>query len=64
MTKLRFLVLVAIILQLPFYSIGQFSREQAKDLVLNQILAHDTGHINVYSSYDAKSDPNGLILIT
>jgi len=63
MTKLRFLLLVAIILQLPFNSIGQFSREQAKDLVLNQILTADTGHINVYSSYDAKSDPNGLILI-
>jgi hypothetical protein len=63
MTKLRFLLLVAIILQLPFYSVGQFSREQAKDLVLNQILAHDTGHFNVYSSYDTKSDPNGLVLM-
>jgi hypothetical protein len=50
MTKLRLLIFIAIILQLPFYSNGQFSREQAKALVLNQILVADTGHIDVYAS--------------
>ena len=63
MTKLRFLLLIAIILQLPFHSIGQFSREQAKTLVLKQILAADTGLINVYSSYDTISGTDSLILL-
>jgi hypothetical protein len=62
MVKLRFLFLIAIILQLPFNSIGQFSHQQAIDLVLNKILAADTGHINVYSS-DTIIDTSSLILI-
>jgi len=64
MIKLRFLLLIAIIFQLPFYSIGQFSRDKAKALVLNQILVADTGHISVYSSYDSISDTTGIILLT
>jgi thiol-disulfide isomerase/thioredoxin len=63
MTKLRFLFLFAIILHLPFISKGQFSRDQAKALVLDQILVADTGHINVYSSYDTISSEDSLVLI-
>jgi hypothetical protein len=63
MTKLRLLWLIAIILQLPILSQGQFSREQAKELVLKQVLVSDLDHINVYSSFDAKSDPVGLNLM-
>jgi hypothetical protein len=61
MSKLRFLFLFAMILQLPFTSIGQFSHQQAIDLVLNKILVADTGHINVYSS-DTTIDTSTLIL--
>jgi hypothetical protein len=63
MTKLRLLGLIAILLQLPFLSLGQFTREQAKELVLKQVLFSDIDHINVYSSFDAKSDPVGLNLM-
>ncbi len=63
MIKLRFLILIAIILQLPFYSSGQFTRQKAIDLVLNQILASDTGYINVYSSYDTIPDTSNIILL-
>lgn len=62
MAKLRLLWLIAIILQLPFFSQGQFSRQQAENLVLNQVLVNDLDHINVYSSLDLHSDPNGLTL--
>jgi len=62
MTKLRFLGLFAVILLLPFFSLGQFTRQQAKDLVLKQILASDTGHIKVYSSLDTIPDTSNIIL--
>jgi hypothetical protein len=62
MTKLRFFLLITIILQLPFVSIGQFSRQQAIKLVLNQILDADTSQINVYSSYDTIPDTSYIIL--
>jgi len=61
MTKLRFLCLFAVILLLPFFSLGQFTRQQAKDLVLNQILSSDTGHIKVYSSLDTVPDTSKII---
>jgi hypothetical protein len=63
MTKLRILWLFAIILQLPLYSFGQFSRKQAEALVLNQILVSDTGHINVYMCNDSLSGPKSLPLL-
>jgi hypothetical protein len=62
MKKLHFAFLVAIILQLPSISYCQYSRQQAQDLVLNQILASDTGHINVYSSYHSFQDTSHIIL--
>jgi hypothetical protein len=50
MKKLHILTFIAIILQLPFSSSGQFSRQQAMDLVMNNVLVDDTGHINLYCS--------------
>ena len=63
MTKLRFFLLTVIIVQLPFFSSGQFSRQQAINLVLNQILAADTSHINIYASYDTIPDTINIKLI-
>jgi hypothetical protein len=62
MAKLRFLLLFVIILQFHFISKGQFTRQQALNLVLNQILVNDTGHIKVYSSYDSIPSGDSLIL--
>jgi hypothetical protein len=53
---------IAIILQCPIYSSGQFSRQQAVDLVLNQILVADTGHISVYGSFQIFQDTSTIIL--
>ncbi len=63
MKKLRSLLLIATILVLPFVSKGQFSREQAMDLVLNQILVSDTGHINLYTSYNTIPNTSNIILL-
>lgn len=62
MKNLYFLVFVAIILQCPLYSWSQFSRQQAVDLVLNQILVADTGHISLYCSYTTIQDTGKIIL--
>jgi len=41
---------------------GQFTREQAIDLVLNQLLVEDLNTIDVYASYGLKNDTSKLVL--
>ena len=56
-------MLIAMMLQLPFLTKGQFNRDMAKDLVLNRILAADTGHIDVYAALDSVPYGDSINLI-
>ena len=51
---------IAFLLLLPLVSAGQFSRSQAIQLVLEQVLVNDLEHIDVYASYDAITGPGYL----
>jgi hypothetical protein len=62
MKKLCILVVIALILQYPFHSFCQFSRQQAVDLMLDHILVADTGHISLYCSYSTILGTNEIIL--
>jgi len=62
MKKIYSLFLIATILMLPFLLKGQFSKQQAEDLVLNQVLVDDTGYINVYCSFSSIHDTNMIFL--
>ena len=62
MTKFHSVFFIAAILLLPFVSKGQFSRQQAINLVLDEILVSDTAHIYLYTSYDTIPNTSNITL--
>ncbi len=43
-------------------ALSQFTRNQAIDLVMNDILGADTSQVDVYASFDLKSQPAEVVL--
>jgi len=62
MTKLRYFSVTALLLLVASYSMGQFTKQQADNLVLNQILVNELAKVNVYSLPVTKSTQEGLKL--
>ncbi|MCK9424248.1 MAG: T9SS type A sorting domain-containing protein [Bacteroidales bacterium] len=62
MLRFKILWIIGVFILIPGLCLAQFSREQAKNLVLNQLLAGTLDHVIVYLANDPKSGQNGLML--
>ncbi|MCX6233830.1 MAG: hypothetical protein NT175_03785 [Bacteroidetes bacterium] len=62
MIKLRFLSLLATICLSSLFCRAQFARQQANDLVLNQIFSDQLNMVDVYTSPDIQTSQNNIIL--
>ena len=62
MTKLRLFSVTAILCLVTTFSMGQFTKQQANDLVLNQVLANQLAQVDVFSLADVQTDQSGLAL--
>ncbi len=62
MTKLRLFSVTAILCLVTTFSMGQFTKQQANDLVLNQVLANQLAQVDVFSLADVQTEQSGLAL--
>ncbi len=63
MKKLTLVIVMMAFVMLSNKSFSQFSRQQAIQKVLNEIVVADTGNINVYSGTAIKSNQDSIVLI-
>lgn len=61
MTKLRIILILATICLSSMLSMAQFSRQQADNLVLNQVLSGQLSKVDVYSPADIQTGQNTIM---